>query len=108
MNRDIGRAYGTYTHGYESETVTGNLKNWERWDRLHEISHPGADDWREIRRDGPERHGENGEDDAERQQLHLPQRKPPVHVGRPADILPRPDSFSQIVMNQRLCSLPLN
>lgn len=37
MNRDIGRAYGTYTHGYESETVTGNLKNWERWDRLHEI-----------------------------------------------------------------------
>jgi hypothetical protein len=88
--------------------VTGNLKNWERWDRLHEIKTRALTNRREIRRDGSGRHGENGEDDAERHQLHLPQREPPVHVGRPAGILPRPDSVSQIVVNQIPGPSPLN
>ena len=27
--------------------VTGNLKDWERWDRLHGDPYPRANDWRE-------------------------------------------------------------
>jgi proline iminopeptidase len=46
--------------------VTGNLKDWERWDRLHEIKVKAPHHRRGARRDGPLRHEEDGHINAER------------------------------------------
>lgn len=81
--------------------VTGNLKNWERWDQLHEIKTRALTIGAKYDEMDPGRHGENGKDDAERHQLPLSEWKSSMHVGRPASILPRFDSASEIVVNQR-------
>ena len=56
--------------------VTGNLKDWERWDRLHEIKVRALTIGAQLRRDGSRGHEEDGHPDAQRHLRHLPQRQP--------------------------------
>ena len=94
--------------GKSEFVVTGNLKDWERWDRLHEIKVKALTIGATHDEMDPDDMRENGDVDAER---HLAPSAPMEaiwHVGRPAGILPWADSVFEIVVNQISGPSPLN
>ena len=61
--------------------VTGNLKDWERWDRLHEIKVRTLTIGAKYDEMDPQDMQKMATLDSQRNVCVLPQRQPPMHVG---------------------------